>query len=164
GHVVVRSVSSFTLRARTGRASAAKHADVIHIRASQGAVRHITAALLMAASAAAHAQTAFTMPPVAQALSPPPEASFEQRIDPWSRWNLRLYAEPAPGGDAAARGGIQARLLTRRLDTHQLQAGAAVAFSQSGPDPVASWQTFDDRRTSVFVEDRWQWSSALSVT
>jgi hypothetical protein len=157
-------VSSFTVRARTGHACAAKLAGVIDIRASQGAVRRAIAALLPAATAAAHAQMAFTMPPVAQALSPPPEATFEQRIDPWSRWNLRLYAEPAAGGDAAARGGIQARLLTRRLDTHQLQAGAAVAFSQSGPDPMASWQTFDDRRTSVFVEDRWQWASALSVT
>ena len=59
---------------------------------------------------------------------------------------------------------MEVRFLTRRLDAHQLQAGAAVAFSPSGPEPVEAWQMFDDRRPSVFVEDHWQWSSALSMT
>ena len=103
--------------------------------------------------------------PGAQALTRAPEAVVEREIDPWSRWTLRFYAEPSPGGDTPnTRAGAEMRLLTRRLDAHQLQAGAAVAFSPAAPDAAEAWQTFDDRRRSLFVEDRWQWSSTLSVT
>jgi hypothetical protein len=173
---LIRSVSSFTPSARENRASAAKLGQcvalsvacvwsiVIQLRASQSAVRRVIAALFIAANAGAHAHADFVVPPGARDLARVPEAIFEQRINPWSRWTLRLYAEAASGGDTTARAGMEARFLTRRLDAHQLQAGATVAFSPSGPDPVEAWQTFDDRRPSVFVEDRWQWSSALSMT
>jgi len=137
---------------------------VIDLRASQGALRRVTAALFIAANAGAHAQPALAVLPGAPDLAPVPEAVVEQRIDPWSRWTLRLYAEPSAGGDATARAGMEARFVTRRLSAHRLQAGAAAAFSPSEPDPVEAWQTFDDRRPSVFVEDRWQWSSAWSMT
>jgi len=170
---MVRSVSSFTLRARENRAPAVKLAMhrptswrasiVIDLRASHRAARTVAAALFIAASAGAHAQPEFTRLPAAPDPLRAPEATFEQRIDPWSRWTLRLYAQPAPGGDAA-RAGMEARVVTRRLDAHELQAGAAVAFSPSGPDALEPSQAFDDRRPALFVEDRWQWGSAMSLT
>ncbi|HUG22343.1 hypothetical protein [Piscinibacter sp.] len=174
--VMVRGVSSFTLGARENRASATKLVDasfpfvacassiVIHLRASPSALRRVTAALFVAANAGAHAQPAFAVLPGAQDLAPVPEAIVERRVDPWSRWTLRLYAEPSAGGDATPRAGMEARFVTQRLDAHQLLAGAALAFSPSEPDPVEAWQTFDDHRPSVFVEDRWQWSSEWSMT
>jgi hypothetical protein len=133
---------------------------VNHLRASQS----IAAALLLAANAGAHAQLDPGVMPGAPAPARAPEARFEQRIDPWSDWSLRLYAEPAPGADAIPRAGMEARFSTRRLDAHRLQAGASVAYSPSGPDPLDAWQAFDDRRPALFVEDRWQWSPSLSLT
>jgi hypothetical protein len=120
--------------------------------------------MFIAASAGAHAQPAIAGLPGAQDLARAPEATFEQRIDPWSRWTVRLYADTASSGETPARAGMEMRFLTRRLDAHQLQAGAAVAFSPLGPDPVEAWQTFDDRRPAVFVEDRWQWSPEWSMS
>jgi len=138
---------------------------VNHSLTPQGALRRVTAVLLIAAGAAVHAEPADLVMPAGQGLTRAPEAVVERKIDPWSSWILRFYADPAPGGDTpATRAGVEMRLLTRRLDAHQLQAGAAVAFSPTVPDAVGAWQTFDDRRRAVFVEDRWQWSSTLSVT
>jgi hypothetical protein len=137
---------------------------VIHLRASQIAVRCVAAALLVAASASTHAQLAFTTLATAQQAARISEATFQQPLDPWSRWTLRLYAQPAGAGELATSAGMEARLLTQRLDTHQLQAGAVVAFSPSAPNPVEAWQAFDDHRPSLFVEDRWQWSPTVSMT
>jgi hypothetical protein len=131
--------------------------------APRRALRHLAAVALAAAGAVAHANPASLTVPGGPGLTSAPEASFEQRIDPWSRWSLKLYAEPVPG-DAAARGGMEARFLTRRFDAHQLQGGAALSFSPGEPGPVEAWQALDDRRSSVFIEDRFHWSSSLSLS
>ncbi len=58
---------------------------------------------------------------------------------------------------------MEARFSTQRFDAHRLQAGVSLAVRPGEAGPVEAWQTVDDRRSSVFVEDRWQWSSALSM-
>jgi hypothetical protein len=58
---------------------------------------------------------------------------------------------------------MEARFFTRQFDAHRLQVGAALAVSPVDAGAVAAWQAVDDRRTSVFVEDRWQWSASLSM-
>lgn len=126
-------------------------------------MRHVAAVALAAAGAAAQANPASLTLPSGPGLARSPEANFEQRIDPWSRWTLKLYAEPVPG-DAAARGGMEARFFTRRFDAHQLQGGAALSFSPVEPGPIEAWQALDDRRSSLFVEDRFHWSSSLSMS
>jgi len=174
--VVTRSVSSFTRSVCESGAPGAKLGPpwrpcgahpfvpaVIRFHAPKLTARHAAAALLVAASAHAYAQSALAALPSAQDLALTPEATLEQRIDPWTHWTLRLYAQPAPAGDAAPQGGMEARFFTRRFDTHQLQAGAALAVWPAEAGPVEAWQAVDDHRSSVFVEDRWQWSSALSM-
>jgi hypothetical protein len=119
---------------------------------------------MLSATLAAHAMPSALLPNP-QDIRRAPEASFEQRIDPWSRWSVKLYADPvATIGDVVSRGGMEARYTTQRLDAHQLDLGAAAAFSPAGPAPVEAWQAVDDRSSSVFVEDRWHWSPSLSMT
>jgi hypothetical protein len=120
--------------------------------------------MFIAAGAGAHAEPTLAGLPDAQELARAPEAVFEQRIDPWSRWSVRLYADTASTGETPARAGMEMRFKTRRLDAHEMQAGAGMAFSPLGLDPVEVGQPFDDRRPAVFVEDRWQWSPEWSMT
>ncbi|RQP22302.1 hypothetical protein DZC73_21825 [Albitalea terrae] len=120
--------------------------------------------MLIASGAAAHAQTGLVERSRLEGEGIKPEASFEHRIDPWSRWTLKLQADPALGTDAGARAGIDVRVLTERLDAHELQAGAAMAFSPAPSEAVQAWQPFDDDRPTVFLEDSWRWSPQVRVT
>ena len=137
---------------------------VICLHPSSGAMRHLAATLLVASGAVVHAQTGLDVRSPMQGEGLKPEASFEQRIDPWSRLTLRVHADPTLGVDAGAKAGADIRLLTQRLDAHQLQAGASFAFAPTAPDAVQAWQPFDDGRPTVFMQDRWQWTSQVSVT
>jgi hypothetical protein len=137
---------------------------VICLRPSSSAICRLVVAWFMAGSMAATAQAGLVEHARPEGEGIKPEASFEHRIDPWSRLTLRLQADPALGSDAGARAGIDVRLLTHRLDAHDLQAGAAMSFSPALPELVQAWQPFDDERPAVFIEDNWQWSPQVSVT
>lgn len=121
------------------------------------------AAVLLIATGAAEARTGLDERSRLEGEGIKPQASFEHRIDPWSRWTLKLQADPALSTEAGARAGIDVRLLTQRLDAHQLQAGAAMTFSPEAPEVLQAWQPFDDDKASLFVKDQWRWSPQVSL-
>jgi hypothetical protein len=137
---------------------------VIHPCVARRAIRGVVALSIICACAGARAQPAAVVAPAAQDGARTSDTTFEERIDPWSRWTLRIYKEPVPGRDEYAQGVVEARLLTRRLDSHQIEAGAAMVASPVEPDPIDARQEIDERRSSLFVEDRWHWSGALTMT
>src|SRR6185295_17143073 len=115
------------------------------------AMRRFAAALLAAGAAVANAQSGLVARSTAEDQGIKPEASFSERIDPWSRWTLRLHADPALGNATAARADVDVRFLTERLDGHQLQAGAAMSLSPTATEPVVqAWQPFEGDAPSLF--------------
>jgi iron complex outermembrane receptor protein len=117
------------------------------------------------------------------------DVSLSRNIDALNRWKLRVY-----GGSYSFRGdyiidyppvtynqdraesrwwGVETHLYTERFEAHKLVVGADLHYSprrdQSNADVSPAAATYlDDRRRgkrqSLFVEDQWTLTQALSVT